>query len=246
MAKRSLMLLATMAVGSLLLANPAEGQMWKKMKKKVGMGDKNAEETTDEGKKKAKKKPADQRCEDVSLEWVLEEDYSDLDSVNLTGVSSVPIEVGAFEDKRKIDDLREIGRNIEDADDEDSDDRKTLYVTTDDNVADFVARHTEVVLSELGYNIVGPGEGKVKITGELRSFHAEEDSTYKATTRLLLKATANGQVIYEGMHGEGETTFGRSYSCENYFVVLSESLMETVHSMAVQDSFHSALQKAAR
>ena len=244
MLRRMVLMLAAVAVVSLVGSVPAEGQLLKKLR---GKGKKS--ETSDEGKesKKKSKKDADRRCEDVSLEWLLEEDYSDLDSVNLTGISSLPVEVGAFADKRRIEDPREFGRNVEDADDDDPEDRKTLYATTDDDFAAFVTKYTEEVLAELGYNVVEPGEGAVKIAGDLRAFHAEEDSTYKATTRMLMKVTTkSGAVIYEGMHSESETTFGRSYKCENYFQVLSESLMETVHSLAVKDEFYEALAKVAR
>lgn len=219
---------------ALLFSNPVDAQFWKRGKnKKADAG---------EQSQKSEKKPADSRCEDITLQWMPDEDYSDLDAINLTGVSSVPIEVGKFEDRRRQDDLREIGRNIEDADEDDEKDRKILYVTTDDDIAVFVQTYTEEVLSELGFNVVGPGEGKVKVSGDVRKFHVVEGGTYKAQTRLLFRvANKSGKVVYEGMHGESESTFGRSYKCNNYLEVLSESLMETVHDLAGQEEFYDAL-----
>jgi len=235
---RSLILVASALLILMASANPADAQFWKRGK---------AKKADKEGKAGKNKKDKDHRCEDITLEWMPDEDYSDLDAVNLTGIASVPIEVGMFSDKRRQDDLREVGRNIEDADEDDEEDRKILYVTTDDDIAEFVRSHTEEVLSELGFNVVGPGEGRAIVTGNVRKFYVTEDSLYKAETRLLLKlATRSGKSLYEGMHGESENTFGKSYKCSNYFEVLSESLVETVHDMTVQDEFYDAMKKLAR
>ena len=211
----------------LLAPDPADAQFWKRNKDK-------------DKKERKEKKDEDRRCEDIDLEWMPSEDYSDLDAVNLTGISDLAIEVGTFTDGRRVDDPRELGRNIEDADDDDPEDRKTLYFTSDTDITEYVRSGVAEILHELGYDVVDTG-GRVKISGEIRTFHVEEDSTYEADVRIFFKVTRGGQAIYEGMHGETDRTFGRSYKCENYMEVLADALIEVVHDMAESDDFYDAL-----
>lgn len=212
----------------LVAPDPVDAQFWKRDKDKK------------ERKQKKEKKDEDRRCEDVDLEWMPSEDYSDLDAVNLTGISDLAIEVGTFTDGRRIEDPRELGRNIEDADDDDEEDRKTLYFTSDTDITEYVRSGVGEILYELGYDVVDSG-GKVKISGEIRKFHVEEDSTYEADVRIFFKVTRGASTIYEGMHGETDRTFGRSYKCENYMEVLADALIEVVHDMAESDDFYDAL-----
>ena len=214
----------------LLAPDPVDAQFWKR----------NKDKDKKERKEKKEKKDEDRRCEDVDLEWMPSEDYSDLDAVTLTGISDLGIEIGTFTDGRRIEDPRELGRNIEDADDDDEEDRKTLYFTSDTDITEYVRAGAAEILYELGYKVVDSG-GKVKISGEIRKFHVEEDSTYEADVRIFFKVTRGGRTIYEGMHGETDRTFGRSYKCENYMEVLADALIEVVHDMAESDDFYDAL-----
>lgn len=212
----------------LIAPDPADAQFWKRDKDKK------------ERKEKKEKKDEDRRCEDVDLEWLPSEDYSDLDAVNLTGISDLAIEVGTFSDGRRVEDPRELGRNVEDADDDDPEDRKILYFTSDTDITEYVRSGVGEILHELGYSVVDSG-GKVQVSGEIRTFHVEEDSTYEADVRIFFKVTRGGRTVYEGMHGETDRTFGRSYKCENYMEVLADALIEVVHDLAVNDDFYDAL-----
>jgi hypothetical protein len=177
-------------------------------------------------KKKTKKQT---RNEGISLEWTPTSQY-DLDDIDFSGIEDITIRVEPFRDARREGEL--IGRNIE------KDVPK--LVTTPDDVAAFVTRYFAESLYRLGFGVVEEG-GEAVISGELRRFFVEEDSTYEANILLRLTVERDGQEVLTTVRRGTTTRWGGSYEKENYLKTLSDSLVHLTNELAASDDFRKAL-----
>lgn len=116
-------------------------------------------------------------------------------------------------------------------------------VTTRDDVGAFVATHVRQVFDRGGLTTVDSG-GDVVVSGEVRQFFVEETDTYKARVVLHLAVrNAAGAALWEGDVSGSASTFGRSYSMENYDQVLSDSIIDATASLLKDPGFRDALAK---
>ena len=184
-----------------------------------------------------KKKAKDRRCENIPLLWSPTDEIGDYDAINLTGLTSITIEIGEFIDGRRQKEL--IGQNLED-----QDEGLLRDVSTPDDVAAFVADHTAEVLGLFGFAVGGGGDAV--LSADLRRFYVTETGTYEGDVSILFRLhDAGGELLYEGMSGGSASRWGRSYKAENYYETLSDSLMEAVHRLASSADFRSALEQAS-
>lgn len=116
-------------------------------------------------------------------------------------------------------------------------------VTTKDDVAAFVATHMRQIFDRAGLTTVDSG-GDVVVSGEVRQFFVEETETYKANIVVHLTVRNNaGAAVWEGDVSGSASTFGRSYSMENYSQVLSDSVIDATATLLKDHDFRSALAK---
>lgn len=172
----------------------------------------------------------------IPLEWKPTTEFGELESINLTGLFDIKIQVVPFTEGREQTDL--IGENRED-----EDEGKILPVSTRDDVPAWCTDRTAYILSQLGFKTVKEG-GDVILRGEVRRFFVVETGTYKSDIGLMISAeTPSGEPLWQGMTGGSATRFGSSYKDENYYEVLSDGLIEAVHSMAQTEAFRDGLRK---
>lgn len=164
----------------------------------------------------------------------LEADFQDhIGTINLTEVGNTRIRLDDFRDTRKAPEL--IAENREEA--------IPKPVTTRDNVGQFVSAHMRQILQTAGLDVVD-GDADVVISGEVRQFFVEETSTYNGT--VLLRVTVhkrNGAILWNGTASGSAKTFGRSYSSENYYEVLSDSVVDATGTLLRDPDFRHALSR---
>ena len=104
-------------------------------------------------------------------------------------------------------------------------------VTTRDNVGSFVTTHLRQLFEQAGLATVDQG-GDVIVTGEVRQFFVAETATYEGTVVLHLSfSDRDGKVLWSGSPTGTARRFGRSYSQENYYEVLADSLVNACSSL---------------
>lgn len=172
---------------------------------------------------------------DIPLQWKPTDDIGDtFGGLDLTDVYDVGFRIEPFVDKR--DDAALIGENREDADE-----GKILKVTTTDDVGAWVSENFTEVLSIIGLKINDGGEDVV-LSGEIRRFFVNEESTYKSDVAVLITAQdGSGKTLWKGLAGGDATRFGRSYKAENYYEVLSDAVMEAMSSLLDNSGFRQAV-----
>ncbi len=184
-----------------------------------------------DAQKKKKKKKGDSRNEGISLVWSPTTDIADLDSINLTGMTSIKFQIEPLVDGRN--ETEKIGENIEDD--------EPKLVTTPDDVPAFVTENIVGVFESFGLQTTESG-GDIIIEGELRRFFCEEESTYRGEVSMLWKVkNKSGEVVWEGLANGSAKRFGRSYKDENYFESLSDSLLDAVYGTIRQEAFRKAV-----
>lgn len=114
-------------------------------------------------------------------------------------------------------------------------------VTTKDDVGMFVTTHMRQIFDRGGLTTLDSG-GDIVVSGEVRQFFVEEKDTYKGSVvvHLTLRNSA-GRVLWEGDVSGTASTFGRSYSLENYNQVLSDSVVDATTTLLKDHDFRSAL-----
>lgn len=116
-------------------------------------------------------------------------------------------------------------------------------VTTRDDVGAFVATHMRQLFDRGGLTTVDGG-GDVVVSGEVRQFFVEETDTYKASVVLHVTVrNSTGTTLWEGQVSGSSSTFGRSYSMENYNQVLSDSIVDASATLLKDPDFRSAVMK---
>jgi len=170
---------------------------------------------------------------DVPLVWRPTSTIQDfrLEPVNLTPFREARIAVLPFTDS--CPDKTLIGQNQEDA--------QPKLVRTNADVAGFVEAHTKDILSGLGYPMVDKADqANVTLSGEVVAFTVVERNTYVGDVRIKLTVRRGQEVVWEGMALGQATRFGRSYKLENYYEVLSDSLLEAIARMGASQGFQQA------
>lgn len=178
------------------------------------------------------------RNEGIPLRWLPTTELGDLDPIELTGITAVPIAVAPFEDERSGD-PGAIGVNEEDA--------RRKHVTTPDDVPEHVRRHVARLLGELGFTVVeSQDRAALTLGGSLRRFFVVERNIYEGEAVFLAQLRdAAEEVVFEALVTGSSTRFGRSYKDENYYETLSDALVEAVHGLASMSGFREALRAAA-
>lgn len=152
-------------------------------------------------------------------------------STDLTDAARNRIQFEPFKDVRKQPEL--IAENREDA--------TPKPVTTNADVGEFVSTHMRQIFDKAGLDTIDAG-GDIIISGEVRNFFVEETSTYKGSVVVALKVRNRaGTVLYQGSASGSATRFGRSYSQENYYEVLSDSLINATTTLLQDYDFRRAL-----
>jgi hypothetical protein len=154
--------------------------------------------------------------------------------MNVTEVALTRIEFAPFSNSGDQPFL--IAENREDA--------SPRPVTTKDDVGVFVYEQTRKIFNDAGWNTVDH-DGDVVLSGEVRRFFVEEISTYKGSVILHITARSRaGQVLWDGVTFGTADRFGQSYSAENYYEVLSDSLLDAISSLLSNPDFHKSLMHA--
>jgi hypothetical protein len=154
-------------------------------------------------------------------------------AVNVGAAAQTRIQFGGFRDLRP--NPQQIAENDEDS--------TPKYVTTNDDVGAFVATNLRGLFNTAGFNTVDSG-GDVILTGAVQQFYVHETSTYKGAVTVHLKLTnPAGTVLWEGSASGSATRFGRSYELENYFEVLSDSLINATQVLIQDPDFRDGLMK---
>ncbi len=166
---------------------------------------------------------------DVPLQWKPSADAS----FGVVQASSHKFSFVTFKDVRQQPEL--IAENREKA--------MPRTVTTRDDVGAFVTMHVRQIFDRGGLTTVESG-GDVVVSGEVRQFFVEETDTYKANV-ILHVAVSNGAgaSLWEGDVAGSASTFGRSYSMENYDQVLSDSIIDATTALLKDPGFRDALAK---
>src|ERR1700753_4210775 len=150
-------------------------------------------------------------------------------------MSQATIHFERFQDIR--DNKEAIGENRED-------DSKPKPVTTTDYVGQFVSGHMRELFDRAGLKTVD-NDGMVTIKGEVRQFFVRETATYKSEVAVHVTLLGHdGQTLWSGVATGDATRFGRSYKAENYYEVLSDSVVNSVSSMLQSAEFQKALAAA--
>src|SRR6266446_6796608 len=153
--------------------------------------------------------------ENIPLVWKPTSETS-FGAVNLTEIGNTKIQIEKFRDVRRQPEL--IAENREDA--------IPKAVTTRDAVGEFTSSHMSQIFGSAGLNIVDDN-ADVVVSGEVRQFFVEETSTYNGTVVLHVTVRDRaGKVRWNGGTSGSARHFGRSYSPENYYETLSDSLVD--------------------
>jgi len=170
------------------------------------------------------------RLDNIPLMWKPTSDMN-LPPGSLNGVLETKVQFGAFKDVREHPEL--IAENREEA--------VPKPVTTRDNVGEFVSAHLHSAFDRAGLTTVDSG-GDVVITGEVRQFFVEETTTYKGHVLLRINVRGRGgKTLWSGAATGEATRFGHSYSAENYYEVLSDSIINAASYLLQDADFRAAL-----
>ena len=167
----------------------------------------------------------------IPLVWKPTNRLGKTDTVDLTGRKDAKVRVEVT-DNRKEPGF--IGRNTEKL--------PPRNVTTKDNVAAFVNDNLTRLISGTGITEVD-STSSVLLKAEILEFFVEETETYNGDVRLKVTLIdPSGTSLWTGITSGAATRFGRSYRAENYYEVLSDSLVEAVKNLMRNAAFRSALE----
>jgi hypothetical protein len=170
------------------------------------------------------------RLENIPLIWKPTSEI-DLPPGTVDTIVGTKIEFDVFKDVRQQPEM--IAQNLEDA--------VSKPVTTRDNVGQFVRTHVREAFYKAGLNTVD-SDGDVIITGEIRQFFVDETTIYKGTVLLRLNVQNHaGEKLWSGVASGTAKRFGHSYSAENYYEVLSDSVLNAISSLLRDVEFRKAL-----
>ena len=152
--------------------------------------------------------------------------------LDLKGLEGARLQVDAFTDNRENPGF--IGQN--------RDKIPSRKVTTQENVARFVTYQVKTLLAGQGVPIVETG-GTVVMKGWVKRFFADETNRYNGEVELELSFVdaASGNVLWSFMTSGNSSRYGISYKADNYYEVLSDSLIGAVHELLRNPKFKAVL-----
>lgn len=174
----------------------------------------------------------------IELVWKPTEDLSNLKipPIDLIPFTGKKIVLRAFTDGRSEPrDL--IAENHEKAD-------KGIVrkVTTSGNVPAFCQTALKKLFTDFGVPIATEGTGNTYVDGEVLEFFVKEKDSYDGTVKIRVTVSdAKGQPIWMGMALGQTHRFGRSYKAENFYEVLSDSLLQAGGNLLKDEKFLNAL-----
>jgi hypothetical protein len=171
---------------------------------------------------------------DIPLVWKPTSSLSMAGAIDLTGRSNARLRIEVTDNRNNSG---FIGRNTEKL--------PPRNVTTPDNVAAFVSEHLSQLISDSGLTEVDSA-GTVILKAEILQFFVEETEIYNGDVRLKVTLIdRGGNSVWTGITSGTSTRFGRSYSAENYYETLSDSLIGAVRHLMQNTSFRGALEGAS-
>ena len=173
--------------------------------------------------------------ENIPLKWSPTSTLAEMGPVDLSAPDlTVKIHIDVLVDTRQNPTL--IAQNTEKPD-------KPRSVTTSSDVGAFVTEHLKDSLHAGGLNTVDDA-GDVTLSGEIRQLFVNEVNVYRGEASLVfhLKNSA-GKEIWTGVVGGDAERFGRSYRADNYYEVLSDTLLRAAHNLLANPGFHAALEQ---
>ena len=127
----------------------------------------------------------------IPLLWKPTDTITALDPIDLTVFKNASLTIKPFTDVRKKP--SEIGINVEQ-----KSSGKIRYVTTRDNVAEWLTDRFGKILSEFDITVVKSG-GTLSLEAEIAKFYVTEESAYKADIGLKVRLRSkNGDLLWEG------------------------------------------------
>jgi hypothetical protein len=173
----------------------------------------------------------------IPLLWKPTETISSLDAIDLTVFHNAAFTIKPFNDMRK--NPAEIGANVE---------KKASgiirYVTTRDNVAEWLTDRFGKILSEFDIAVVKDG-GALSLEADIVKYYVTEESRYQANVGLKVRLKSkNGEVLWEGMIAATSSRWGSSYKAENFYEALSDVCIDAVYTLLKNDPFLQAVKKA--
>ena len=173
--------------------------------------------------------------ENIPLKWSPTSTLAEMGPADLSAAAlTMKIHVEALVDTRQNPTL--IAQNTEKPD-------KPRPVTTSSDVGGFVTEHLKDTLRAGGLNIVDDA-GDVTLTGEIRQFFVNEVNVYRGEASLVLHLKdAAGKELWTGVIVGDAERFGRSYRADNYYEVLSDTLLRAAHNLLANPELHQALEK---
>jgi hypothetical protein len=173
--------------------------------------------------------------ENIPLKWSPTSTLAEMGPVDLSAADlTVKIHIEALVDTRQNPTL--IAQNTEKPD-------KPRPVTTSSDVGGFVTEHLKDTLRAGGLNTVDAG-GDVTLSGEIRQFFVNEVNVYRGEASLVLRLKDGaGKELWTGVIVGDAERFGRSYRADNYYEVLSDTLLRAAHNLLANPTFHEALEK---
>lgn len=173
----------------------------------------------------------DTHASTIPLIWKPTKDFARSGTTDTTGRASARLRVEVTDNRG---DPEVIGRNSEKI--------PPRKVTTPDSVAAFVSEHMKQLIAVNGTTEVDD-TGPVILKVEIQQFLVEETEIYNGDVRLKITlVNSSGTEVWTGITRGTSIRFGRSYSAENYYEALSDSLIDAVHNLMRSATFHSALE----
>jgi hypothetical protein len=173
----------------------------------------------------------------IPLIWKPTDTITALDAIDLTVFHNTSFIIKPFTDLRK--NPSEIGKNIE---------KRTfgkiLYVTTGDNVSEWLTDRFRKILSEFNIAVVKSG-GRMSLEADIIKFYVTEESVYRADVGLKVRLRSkNEDILWEGMIAVSSNRWGSSYKAENYHEALSNACIDVAYNLLKNDSFLQAVKKS--
>ena len=172
----------------------------------------------------------------IPLLWKPTDTISGLDAIDLTVFQNASFTIKPFNDIRRKP--SEIGTNVEQ-----KSSGKIRYVTTRDNVSEWLTDRFGKILSEFDIAVVKDG-GAMSLEADIVKFYVTEESLYKADVGLKVRLRSkNGDELWEGMIAVSSNRWGSSYTVENYHEALSNACIDVAYNLLKNDSFLQAVKK---